>query len=332
MTRKEPSIRRVTAGAQLPASFRQRPPGSGPHSGSKLSGPAAGRTTRGRLADAGPTQGSGCRRALRLEIVGVGPRPGHSTPHSRRQGEVRWQASRDEVLGSDIGLAPQTRRRGVSPGAFLSMTRLPIDVGQEAGAWVSVRTSPGPTEVVTDKRGSESAAGRSADEETGSDFHGHERRWAEIHRVRDRAEAAGSWESEWQDSKAETATSGCACREAERRRRQSTGPARPGAANPGGAEERAFPLTRLQAARGRGRGQQWASISLPLQRAGAPPWQNDGENGRQGPARLGAANASPPPSAGARRLLQRSKRMARPEDAHPQGGAATADSAGPGAA
>ena len=151
MTRREPSIRRVTAGAQLPASFRQCPPGSGPHSGSKLSGPAAGRTTRGRLADAGPTQGSGCRRALRLEIVGVGPRPGHSTPHSSRQGEVRWQASRDEVLGSDLGLAPQ--RRGVSPGAVLSMTRLPINVGQEAGAWVSVRTSPGPTEVVTDKRG-----------------------------------------------------------------------------------------------------------------------------------------------------------------------------------
>ena len=219
MTRKEPSIRRVTAGAQLPASFRQRPPGSGPHSGSKLSGPAAGRTTRGRRADAGPTRGSGCRRALRLEIVGVRPRPGYSTPHRRRQGEVRWQASRDEVLGSDLGLAPQ--RRGVSPGAVLSMTRLPINVGQEAGAWVSVRTSPGPTEVVTDKRGSESAAGRSADEETGSDFHGHERRWAEIHRVRDRAEAAGSWEleSEWQDNKSETATSGCASREAERRRR-----------------------------------------------------------------------------------------------------------------
>ena len=162
------------------------------------------------------------------------------------------------------------------------MTRLPIDVGQEAGAWVSVRTSPGPTEVVMDKRGSESAAGRSADEETGSDFHGHERRWAEIHRVRDRAEAAGSWESEWQDSKTETATSGCACREAERRRRQSTGPARPGAANPGGAEERAFPLTRLQAARGRGRGQQWASKSLPLQRAGAPPGrQNGAEDSRR---------------------------------------------------
>ena len=97
---------------------------------------------------------------------------------------------------------------------------------------------------------------------------------------------------------------------------------------PAGPRRKRSPLTRLQAARGRGRGQQWASKSLQLQRAGAPPWQNDGENGRQGPARLGAANASPPPSAGARRLLQRSKRMTRPEDTRPQGGAATADSAG----